>query len=305
MKRIIHIFPWLLFNLSLTAQLSPVTNQYILNPLTINPAFAGNRGALNIAAFYRRQWVGVPGSPENITLAIDAPFLDEKLGLGFSITGDKIGVTKETHFNTDYSYKIKLEDGTLSFGLGAGLITTNTAWSDLVIVDQQDSRYLTDSRVFAVPDFSFGAYFTFRNYFAGVSIPKLLGYDFDFNKNRYNVQVNLDQYNYLFNTGYLFALSSKTRFFPSTLITFSPGEKLIYDINAHFCFIDRLWTGISYRSTSSLAALLQLSINEQIRVAYTYDFDFGKMGRYSNGSHEIMIRYEFRFKVGAVNPLIF
>ena len=305
MKRIINIFIWLLIPFSLYGQLAPVTNQYILNPLTINPAYAGGRGALNIAAFYRKQWVGVMGSPETMTLAADAPFLDSKLGLGLIISNDKIGVTKETRFNTNYSYRISLNRGILSLGLGAGLITTNTAYSDLLIVDQEDSHYLNDSRVFAVPDFSFGAYYNYQNYFAGFSIPKLLGYDFDFDKNKYGLEVNLGQYHYMFNTGYIFTLSQKTKFFPSTLVTFSPGERVMLDINAHLSLFDRLWTGLSYRSSNSMAALMQFSVNEQIRVAYTYDFDFGKIGRYSNGSHEIMLRYEFRWRVDAVKPIGF
>ena len=305
MKRIINILIWLLIPFSLSGQLAPVTNQYILNPLTINPAYAGGRGALNIAAFYRKQWVGVMGSPETMTLAADAPFLDSKLGLGLIISNDKIGVTKETRFNTNYSYRISLNKGVLSLGLGAGLIITNTAYSDLVIVDQEDSHYLSDSRVFAVPDFSFGAYYTYQNYFAGFSIPKLLGYDFDFDKNKYTLEVNLGQYHYMFNTGYIFTLSPKTKFFPSTLVTFSPGESVMFDINAHLSLFDRLWTGLSYRSSNSMAALMQFAVNEQIRVAYTYDFDFGKIGRYSNGSHEIMLRYEFSWRVDAVKPIGF
>lgn len=289
----------------MSGQLTPVTNQYILNPLTINPAFAGNRGALNIAAFYRRQWVGISGSPETMTLSVDAPFLDSKLGLGMIISNDKIGVTRETRFNTQYSYKINLKDGILSFGLGAGIITTNTAWSDLVVIDQEDSYMLVDSRVLVVPDFSFGAYYTCHNYFAGFSIPKLLGYSFKPDRNKYSSKFEPGNYNYLFNTGYVFNLSPKARFFPSTLVTFSPGEKVLYDINAHFNFIDWLWTGISYRSNRSVAGLLQFAINNQLRVAYTYDFDFGKIGKYSNGSHEIMLRYEFKYRVDVVNPLIF
>ena len=305
MKRIIKTFFWLLIPLSLSGQLTPVTNQYVLNPLTINPAYAGNRGALNIAAFYRRQWVGITGAPETMTLAIDAPLLDAKLGLGLIITNDKIGVTKETQFNSYYSYKISMGEGNLSLGLGAGLITTNTAWSDLVVLDPGDEYYLIDSRVFFVPDFSFGAYYSYHNYFAGFSIPKLLGYRFDFDKNKYTLKVNPGQYYYLFNTGYVFNLTPKSKFFPSTLITYSPGEKLLYDINAHFSFFDRLWVGASYRSNRSVAGLLQFAVNNQLKVAYTYDFDFGKLGRYSNGSHEIMLRYEFRYKVDAISPLNF
>ena len=303
MKRIIKSLILLLIPLGLAGQLTPVTSQYVLNPLSINPAYAGNRGALNIAAFYRRQWAGIPGAPETMTLAADAPFLDSKLGLGFSITNDKIGVTKETHFLTNYSYKINMDKGSLSLGLGAGLITTNTAWSDLVVLDPGDENYLTNSRVFVVPDFTFGAYYLNQNYFAGLSIPKLLGYKFNYDKNRYTLMVNPGKYNYLLNAGYVYTLNQKIKLFPSTLITISPGEKLLFDLNAYVSLNDRIWAGVSYRNGRSLGALCQFAINNQFRVAYTYDFDFGKLGQYSNGSHEIMIRYEFHYKVNAVSPL--
>jgi type IX secretion system PorP/SprF family membrane protein len=305
MKTIIKVMFFLLIPGGLFGQLTPVTNQYILNPLTINPAYAGNRGALNIAAFYRRQWVGIPGAPETMTLAIDAPLLDSKLGLGLMITNDKIGVTRQTNFSTYYAYKINMGEGNLSLGLGAGMIITNTAWSDLSVHDPGDEYYLLNSSVFVVPDFRFGIYYYNKNYFIGISIPKLLGNKFDFNKDKYTLKFNPGQYNYLINTGYVFSLSPKLKFSPSTLVTISPGEKLLYDINAHFILFDRVWFGATYRNNSSFAGLLQFAINNQLRVAYTYDFDFNELRRYSNGSHEIMIRYEFRYKINVVNPLIF
>jgi type IX secretion system PorP/SprF family membrane protein len=305
MKRIIKTLILLLIPLSLAGQLTPVTSQYVLNPLSINPAYAGNRGALNIAAFYRRQWAGIPGAPETITLAADAPFLDSKLGLGFSITNDKIGVTKETHFLTNYSYKINMNKGSLSLGLGAGLITTNTSWSDLVVLDPGDENFLTNSRVFVVPDFTFGVYYSNRNYFAGLSIPKLLGYKFNYDKNKYTLMVKPGNYNYLLNAGYVYTLNQKIKLFPSTLITISPGEKLLVDLNAYVSLNDRIWAGASYRNGRSIGALCQFAVNNQFRIAYTYDFDFGKLGQYSNGTHEIMLRYEFHYKVKVVNPLNF
>jgi type IX secretion system PorP/SprF family membrane protein len=305
MKRIIKSLILLLIPLSLAGQLAPVTSQYVLNPLSINPAYAGNRGALNIAAFYRRQWAGIPGAPETMTLAADAPFLDSKLGLGFIITNDKIGVTKETHFLTNYSYKINMNKGSLSLGLGAGLITTNTSWSDLVVLDPGDENFLTNSRVFVVPDFTFGAYYSNQNYFAGLSIPKLLGYKFNYDKNKYTLIVKPGNYNYLLNAGYVYTLNQKIKLFPSTLITISPGEKLLVDLNAYVSLNDRIWAGASYRNGRSLGLLCQFAVNNQFRIAYTYDFDFGKLGQYSNGTHEIMLRYEFHYKVKVVNPLNF
>jgi type IX secretion system PorP/SprF family membrane protein len=305
MKRIFKLFIFLLIPLGLAGQLAPVTSQYVLNPLSINPGYAGNRGALNIAAFYRRQWAGITGAPETVTLAADAPFLDSKLGLGFVITSDKIGVTKETHFMTNYAYKISMKKGELSLGLGAGLITTNTSWSDLVVLDPGDENYLTDSRVFVVPDFSFGIYYSYQDFFAGLSIPKLLGYRFNFDKNKYTLLFNPGQYNYLLNVGYVYSVNEKVKLFPSTLITVSPGEKILVDLNGYASFNDRIWAGVSYRNKRSVGALVQVAVNNQIKIAYTYDFDLGKLGHYSNGTHEIMVRYEFRYKVDAVSPLNF
>ena len=113
------------------------------------------------------------------------------------------------------------------------------------------------------------------------------------------------QYNFLFYTGYAFQIASRVDFIPSTLLNFTPGNKLLYDLNANLNFNNRLWVGGSYRNARSVGALLQLQVNNQFKIAYTYDFDTGDLGGYSNGSHEIMLRYEFRYKVNVVDPLVF
>jgi len=305
MKRIIKLLFSLMIPLSLSGQLTPFTNQYVLNPLTINPAYAGNRGVLNIAAFYRKQWVGIKGSPETMSLTVDAPFRDQKMGLGINVINDKIGVTKENQFTANYSYKIDMDKGSLAFGLGAGVVVTNTAWSDLIVLDPGDEYLLIDSKVFVVPAFSFGTYYSGEKYFAGISIPKLVGYKFDFDKNKYVLHNNMGDYYYLFNTGYLFDLSPNLKFLPSALVAFSPGDKILYDINAHFRLMDRFWLGASYRNNRSITGLFQFQLTGQIKFAYSYDFDFAKLRTYSSGSHEVMLRYEFRYKVEAISPLNF
>jgi len=305
MKKFLTLSVMIFLPLALFGQLTPVTNQYILNPLTINPSYAGNRGGLSVAAFFRQQWVGIDGAPRTMSLEVDAPVLSSKLGLGLFVVSDQIGVTKQTEVMTSYAFRITVGEGLLALGLGAGLVTTNTAWSDLIALDPGDEYYLIDSRVFVVPDFSFGTYYTVKNYFVGFSIPRLLGYKFDFDKNKYSLRVEPGQYNFVLNTGYIFSLGQKTRFMPSALLSYSPGDKLLYDASAHFILNDKLWLGATYRSTGSLTTLAQFAINNQFKVAYSYDFDFGKLGTYSNGSHEIMLRYEFRYKVDVINPLVF
>jgi type IX secretion system PorP/SprF family membrane protein len=303
-KRIITFFLFLITAV-ISAQLTPVTNQYVLNPMTINPAYAGNRGALNIAAFYRRQWAGISKAPETMTLAMDLPLISSKLGLGLVITNNKYGVTRETQYCSNYAFKIEMSQGSLSFGFGAGLLATNTAWSDLKVVDPGDEYYLTDSRVYVVPAFSFGMYYARKRYFLGISIPKLLGSTFNVERNKYTADFDPGKYCYLLYSGYLFNLAPNLAFFPSTLVSYSHRENVLYDINAHFILYDRIWLGGSYRNDRSVGGLIQIGLNNQLKLAYTYDFDFGSLRSYSSGSHEIMLRYEFRFKVKVVNPLIF
>lgn len=305
MKRIAKTLFWLLMPVAISAQITPVTSQYVLNPLSINAAYAGNRGALNAAIFYRNQWVGVPGSPETMTLAIDAPFADSKVGLGLIIANDKIGVTKQTHFNSYYSYKINMGEGDLSLGLGAGIVTTNTTWSDLIVLDPGDEMYLVDSKVLVVPDFNFGVYYSQESFFAGFSIPRLLGHQFDKDKNKYTLKFKPADYIYNFNVGYLVKMGEKWKLLPSTLVTLSAGEKILFDINAHLNYSDRVWVGFSYRNSRSIVSLLQVQLSNQLKVAYSYDYDVGNLGRYSNGSHEVMLRYEFTYRVDVTNPLIF
>jgi len=299
------LLPLLLLPLLLNAQLKPLSDHYVLNPMTINPAYAGNRGALNIAAFYRQQWVGIEGAPRTLTLAADAPLLDDKIGLGLVIENDKIGVTSETAFQSVYSYKVGMGKGKLSLGLGAGLITTNTAWSELTAIDPGDDHYLVDSKIFVVPDFSFGIYYSVQRYFAGLSIPRLLSYKFDYEQDKYSMNVDPEQYYYLFNTGYLFNISEKTKFLPSALIYYSPGEEVLYDINAIVSLQDKFWIGGAYRNERSVSGFFQFHVNEQLKVAYIYDFQLGDLSSYSSGTHEIMMRYEFKYRADVVNPLSF
>lgn len=295
----------LLFPAGLSAQLVTDRDQYVLNPLLINPAFAGERGALNVGTFYRMQWVGISGSPETLTFALDAPAFNNKVGFGLMMIRDQIGVTSETQIVSDYAYKIAIKEGTLSMGLSASLITTKTIWSDLIALDEGDEVYMIDSKNYYVPNFSFGLYYSNKNFYSGFSIPRFLNYKYNFDKEKYSLLADPSLYTYMFTSGYSIKLSKNTGFLPSFLISYPAGEKINYDLNAYFNFFDRFWIGASYRDKRSLNALFQLHIDKQLKVAYTYDFELGELGKYNNGSHGIMIRYTFSYKVDAVNPLIF
>jgi hypothetical protein len=69
--------------------------------------------------------------------------------------------------------------------------------------------------------------------------------------------------------------------------------------------MERFWIGASYRNSRAISGMFQFQVNNQLKLAYTYDFDFARLRTFSSGSHEVMLRYEFRYKVEAVSPLNF
>lgn len=309
MKRIIKTVLLLAVCANVFSQFDAGTSLYLLNPMLINPAYAGSRDALSLSMFYNKRWTGLEGAPTSAIFTADVPFSDQKLGLGLILVSDKIGVTKENQFVTNYAYRIFIgENSTLSFGLGAGMVLTNTAFSDLVVLDPGDEAYLADSRTFAVPNFNFGIYYNSRLWFSGFSIPRLLNYSFDYGKSKYVLDNDISLYSYMLNTGLKFDKNPNFGFYPSLLLRYSDipaTSKVQYDVNAQFLFLEKFWVGSSYRNNRSVAALFQFQPTNQLKIAYSYDFEISKLGKYGNGSHMIMLRFDFKYNVYALNPLIF
>ena len=75
------------------AQQDAQYTQYMYNTIAVNPAYAGSRGALSIAALHRSQWVGLDGAPITQTFNIHSP-ISSKVGAGLSISGDS-GIDKK------------------------------------------------------------------------------------------------------------------------------------------------------------------------------------------------------------------
>ena len=90
LKSIIFIFVLILLSLNVVAQQDPMFTQYMHNPVSINPAYAGSRGTLNIVGMHRQQWVGIDGAPKTLALSINSPFIKYNVGIGFTLLYDQL-----------------------------------------------------------------------------------------------------------------------------------------------------------------------------------------------------------------------
>lgn len=289
----------------LQAQLEPLSDQYMLNTLSINPAYAGSRDALSITMLHRNQWTGFEGAPKTVSLAMHVPMRNEKVGLGLLAVNDRRGISSSNILTGNFAYRIVTGAGVFSFGLAGGFTFAKNNWNSLVAVDQDDGLLMRDSRGYLLPDFSIGTYYYSERFFFGLSIPMFVSHDFDPAADGFNLVNKYQEYNYFLHGGYLFRPASTVKILPSFMVRFTPLSLPQADLNLHLILFDRVQTGFSYRSNKSMVGLLMYHVNNQLAVAYSYDMGFGKIGGYMGSSHEIMIRYDFRYIIDVINPRYF
>jgi len=305
MKKLIGSISLLLIFMTVHAQLEPLSNQYLLNTLSINPAYAGSREALSVVALHRNQWTGFDGSPKTISLAMHSPMRNEKVGLGFLAVNDRRGISTSNIMTGNFAYRIITDKGVLSMGLAAGFTFVKNNWSNLVAVDPDDALLMGNSRGYLLPDFSLGTYFNSDQFFFGFSLPMFIAHNFDPSTNSFRLNNKYEEYNFFFNGGYLFRPSSTVKVLPSILVRFNRVSPPQADFNLHLILLDKIQTGLSYRTNKSIIGLLMYHVNSQFAIAYSYDTGFGKISGYMGSSHEIMVRYDFRYIIEVINPRYF
>lgn len=301
-KELIFIF-WLLVPISLFGQSPNVTSQYTFNPIAINPALAGSGDALSANLLYKNQWVGFKGAPKTLTFSAHSPMRKQNMGLGISIVNNQIGVTDETSLIGNYSFKIKMRNGDLSMGLGGGFIMLNTAWSELRANDPNDYLIQENSPTYVIPEVSIGAIYSSDNYHIGFSIPYMLSYSFNSSKDKYDVKNDFSEYSYILTGDYMHDLKQDFKLVPSLLLKYQKREKLDFIFSTNLVFMDKYSIGAAYDSEQKIyRGMLQMQLNRQFSIGYASDFSSHKLNQYKLGSHEFMIRYDFKYTIKVKSP---
>jgi type IX secretion system PorP/SprF family membrane protein len=81
------------------AQREVLYEQYVQNPMAINPGFTGVRGDFNMTAMFRGKWFTIQNSPTSQTFAADGTFANGKFGVGFQALNDQTSYFTTTGFS--------------------------------------------------------------------------------------------------------------------------------------------------------------------------------------------------------------
>jgi len=294
MKRIAIIIIASVFALQGYSQQINTYSQYMQDKYAVNPAVAGSSLYSPLNFSYKQFWTGINDAPSMQTLSGHVRIYDE-VGIGGKVFNYSAGPIGKTGIEGTYAYNLALNNTLkLSFGLSAMLYQYKIDKEKLKLENPNDATIDYSSNNLIVPDAAFGIYLYDRNYYAGISTFQLFNRRVDL-KNEANLDQKQVRHYYLIG-GYDFKINKDYSVEPSLLAKFIEAGQYQVDINVKGAYrisnSQKLWLGASYRTSDAIAIMVGLS-QEKIGIGYAYDITLSDINTHSNGSHELVITYNF------------
>lgn len=286
------------------AQHGPVISQYMLNGLPLNPAFTGSHDALSVVGSYRNQWTGFDGAPITQTFGVHMPMQNDAIAGGIYMYNDQLGVSQNQGVYLNGAYRVKLGEGKLSMGLSGGFTFARNAWSEVITTETDDLSFSSGNDQYALPNFGAGFYYYTKDYYISISTPMMLSTRYTGGQ-EYAVEHDLKNYDFYINGGYRWQLDAEFSLLPSMMLRMHSGSPRQVDLNLMAGYKQLFEVGASYRTGDAVVGLVKAHINPQFSLGYAFDHTLSPLSKYNNGTHEVTLQYDFKYKTNTSNPRFF
>lgn len=297
-------------------------SQFYAAPLYLNPAFTGSSERGRAGLNFRRQWPAFNHSFTTVSAFTDYHMKNLNSGVGLIVNQhqeDFLGF-QSTEVGFLYAYKLKVaENLVLRAGAQGSLFSKNVNFEDLIFGDQID---IVNGQALGASGevLNVDANSTFLSLSSGLL---LYTNDFWFGASVHHInqpnQSFMDQNSplkrkYSFHIGYKFDLASGNRLrslsyqFQERSFTLAANYKRQggfsqFDFGAQL-YLQPLVFGLSYRglpfsplenlfNSDALITLVGVELNQNVSMAYSYDFTISKLANASGGAHEISLTFRF------------
>lgn len=287
----LHIILLVLFLQKADAQQIGLSNQYLLNPYSINPAYAGSKGVTQGLLGQRKQWVGFDGAPEYKYISIQSKIY-KAMGLGVSAGTESLGLLKKFHFSASYAYEVTLtQEHILTFGL-SGIYREKSFNFNALNVDDASDANLSNQGFNRANNFNadFGIAYKFNALNIGVSVQNLLPSKATYDNNPAFYQ---DVMHIQGIASYAIGLlNNKMELSPFAKVAMQPSASMIYEGGLMLDYQKKIALAVVYRSNSSMFATLSANISNTIQIGYSFEPGFGKdLYSYGANTHEFFLGF--------------
>ncbi|MEO5907374.1 MAG: type IX secretion system membrane protein PorP/SprF [Saprospiraceae bacterium] len=291
-----------LLSFQVNAQQQSLHTMFMFNKLLVNPAYAGYHEHPCVTGQIREQWIGFEGAPKTQSLSMHGPLSSQRIGIGFNLQRRSIGVSSATTIDGIYDYRFPIGNGTLSLGVQASARFLEVDYTDPNVRTVQDINI--DQGVESVADTKFlanvgaGLYYYTPQFYIGLSAPRLMNSDIDFELN--NLFIAREQAHYYLMTGVALRLDHRMSFVPQVMVRYTENAPVDVDLNLGI----RWWEdyslavtlrkgGVDDRLLESVDLIVSAKVLRGLRIGAAYDITMSELRQYSNGSLEVMMMYCF------------
>jgi type IX secretion system PorP/SprF family membrane protein len=291
---------------NLTAQQHFGHTQYLWNQMAINPAYAGSQESLHTGVFYRNQWAGFEGAPTTENVFAHAPISRNGFGAGVNLVRDRIGISRNVAVQTSFSYKMKFNEGALSFGLSGEYGSQRFDWTQTDPYDMGDQAIPFADVAANYVNFGFGMYFSNEVFFAGVAVPRLLETQQSYrnSESMAHALYTFSRHVYL-TAGAVFEVSDALNIQPVAMMRYVEGAPLQADAGVLLNINRVMWVGTNVRWGDSVSIVFDYDITSQLRIGYGFDYTLTRLQGHA-GTHEFFLGYALqKRRDGYTHPRFF
>lgn len=307
---------------------------FVYSMHAINPAFSGVEDAVNLSAGFRRQWAAIEGAPityyagfngslnalknantNNRTLRKSAPRLYGQLrdearrinhGVGLYFSSDAFGPFQKLSAFATYSLIYNVT-GDYKIAAGISLEFANQRFrADRIALYNADldgvyQSYASGTSNTSRMNFNTGALIYGKHLYAGYAVHHLgsmalSGQNF--------TETGYEGLYHFVSAGYSAVLGRQWTLLPSTLVRYNRQYDWQVDVVARLKYRDFVWGGVSWRRNDSAGLLVGFKLERTLFFTYSYEYNTGEIGGYSQGSHELVLAYKL-FKDSMSTPFLY
>ncbi len=303
--RFVGVLLFLMLVLGVSAQQVPYATHYMYNLMSVNPGYAGASDGINVTGIVHNQWNGfseirrngdaydtISVSPNTNYISIDAPISFLRGGIGGNILQDNLGEYKNIFLDFGYAFRTSLFGGELGVGPKVSLFSRSINLSNLNFAEQQSM--LSGEQSDMIFDLGAGAYWEVPGQmYVGLSVDRIL--ESQGKKTNYK-----NARHYFLNAGYKYILPNKPEFeIEPSLMFIYDGVVMQYFFGSMVKYQNRFWGGLSYSLQNDLATHLGFYYKD-FRVGLSYGLTTSRILKYSHGTFEIMLNYNFKIEVDKI-----
>ena len=300
MKYIIILI--LMVSWSVSAQQIPLSTIFVENPFAFNPAVAGSDNGFKARINSRLQWLGFGDGPFSNTLSAYGPHAARNIGYGGNLLIDRTGPVSMLKVNGGFAANFDIgSDIRASLGLSLGIIQYRADGTQFDLPDNtiEDKKAPKVSMSNTKPDAGTGIFIYHYDWYVGFSAQQLFSNTIKFSpEGEYKSgDENRLKTHFYGHAAYRFTMVNKFVIEPTILMRMVSSIPLQMDFCGRVIYDHTFWGGISARNTfeslDDLSLIFGYIHERRLSVSIAYDFSFAKIRKYTAGTIELVIGYNF------------